>query len=248
MKLEFVIYALIFVLLGLMLVSFFLIWQWFDARDKLRVARASTQDETIAAIHHSHNKCRVLLYVSILLVLCYVPLPFVLGEFYGTLAYPGVVILADILMLIGLRSRAKSYIRSINFFVKENEEHVREEIEARIRERDEWKREAPQRNAAALEQVHAALGYDYDTWFRHDILVERSVFANEAEGLLYAQGIVLSFSEIMEIRQGRKDLKLITTNSLYPFVTIDFGMLTVDPETGYLYKDELAERLQKYIP
>ena len=113
MRLEFLLYTLIFILIGLMLVSFFLIWNWFDARAQVKVVREATREQTIHAIRHAHNKCRILLYVSLLLALCYLPIPFILGEYYGTLAYPGVVLLADFLMLYGLRSRAKMYISSI---------------------------------------------------------------------------------------------------------------------------------------
>ena len=125
MRLEFLLYSLIFVLIGLMLVSFFLIWNWFDARAQVKVVREATREQTIHAIRHAHNKCRVLLYISLFLTLCYVPIPFFLGEFYGTLAYPGVVFIADVLMLFGLRGRAKMYIASIDEYVQENEEHVR---------------------------------------------------------------------------------------------------------------------------
>jgi hypothetical protein len=47
----------------------------------------------------------------------------------------------------------------------------------------------------------------------------------------------------MEVRPGRKDLKLVTSNSMHPFVTIDFGALPIDPETGKKYMDEIAEKL-----
>ena len=52
----------------------------------------------------------------------------------------------------------------------------------------------------------------------------------------------------MEVRQGRKDLNLVTTNSNYPFVTIDFGALPINPETGNKYMDEIAEKLQQIMP
>ena len=32
---EFVLYAILFILIGWTLVSFFLVWNWFDARDRL---------------------------------------------------------------------------------------------------------------------------------------------------------------------------------------------------------------------
>ena len=43
MRLEFLLYSLIFVLIGLMLVSFFLIWNWFDARAQVKVVREATR-------------------------------------------------------------------------------------------------------------------------------------------------------------------------------------------------------------
>ena len=113
--LEFGLYALLVVILGLMLVSFFLIWNWFDARERLHIVRADTREETIRGIHHGHNKCRVLLYISILLALCYAAMPFVIGDYMNTLPYPAIVIIADILMLVGLRRRSRDYIKSIDF-------------------------------------------------------------------------------------------------------------------------------------
>ena len=248
MTLEFLLYSLLFVLIGLMFVSFFLTWQWFDARDRLKLVREVTREQTMHEIRHAHNKCRILLYVSLLLALAYVPIPFVLGEFYGTLAYPGVVVLADVLILFGLRSRAKSYIAAIDDYVNENEEHVREAAEAREREREQWRRDAALLNPQAAAVIKENLGEEYETWFRHDILLSRCVLANRELGLLYAQGIIIPFREIMEVRHGRKDLKLVTSDSTYPFVTIDFGTLPINPETGVKYKDEIAAEIEKLIP
>lgn len=248
MKLEILLYALLFILIGLMLVSFFLVWNWFDARERLKVVREVTREQTIHAIRHAHNKCRLLLYISLLLALAYIPIPFSLHEFYSTLVYPGVVIVADLLMLIGLRVRARGYLASLDDFVNQNEEHVREAAEAREREREQWRREAADLNPQALAIIRSTLGDNYETWFQHDILVGRNVLANREEGLLFAQGIVIPFSEIMEVRHGRKDLKLVTSNSTYPFITIDFGTLPINPETGNKYKDEIAAELEKLIP
>lgn len=200
------------------------------------------------AIRHAHNKCRVLLYVSLILALAYFPIPFVLHEYYGTLAYPGIVLIADMLMLIGLRARAKTYLASIDDYVNANEEHVREAAVQREQQREQWRRDAAELNPAALEYVKEVLGDNYETWYQHDILVQRCVLANRELGLLYAQGIVLPFSEIMEVRLGRKDLKLVTSNSTYPFITIDFGALPINPETGNKYMDEIAAEIEKLIP
>ncbi len=248
MGLEFLLYSLIFVLIGLMLVSLFLVWHWFDARDRLKVVREVTREQTMHAIRHAHNKCRVLLYVSLILALAYFPIPFVLHEYYGTLAYPGIVLIADMLMLIGLRARAKTYLASIDDYVNANEEHVREAAVQREQQREQWRRDAAELNPAALEYVKEVLGDNYETWYQHDILVQRCVLANRELGLLYAQGIVLPFSEIMEVRLGRKDLKLVTSNSTYPFITIDFGALPINPETGNKYMDEIAAEIEKLIP
>ena len=248
MRPEIFLYSLLFVLIGLVLVSLFLVWHWFDARDRLKVVREVTREQTIHAIRHAHNKCRVLLYISLFLALSYVIIPIVMNDFYGTLAYPGVVVVADILMLIGLRTRAKAYIAAIDDYVNENEEHVREAAEARRREREEWKKEAKELNPKAAAYIKETMGENYETWFPQDILLNRCVLVNKEEGLLYAQGIVLKFTEIMEIRRGRKDLKLITSNSTYPFVTIDFGTLSINPETGNKYMDEIAEEIAKLIP
>ena len=247
MELEFLLYTLIFILIGLMLVSFFLIWNWFDARAQVKVVREATREQTIHAIRHAHNKCRILLYVSLLLALCYLPIPFILGEYYGTLAYPGVVLLADFLMLYGLRSRAKMYISSIDDYVMENEEHVREAAAQREQQREQWRREAKELNPKALAFIKENLGENYETWYQHDILVGRCVLVNREAGLLYAQGILLPFKEIMEVRMGRKDLKLVTSNSTYPFVTIDFGALPINPETGNAYKDEIAAEIENMM-
>lgn len=247
-NLEILLYALLFVLIGLMLVSFFLTWQWFDARDQLKVAREITRDETIRAIKHGHNKCRALLYTSLFLALAYVTIPFALQDYYNTLAYPGVVILTDALILFGLRSRAKNYIKSIDYYINENEEHVREANAERARVREQWRREAPELNAKAREIIKENLGDNYDIWYKHDILVGRDVLANEELGLLFVQGIVIPFKEIMEVRRGRQDLKLVTTNSMHPFITIEFGVLPINPETGNKYMDEISEKLEKLIP
>ena len=149
MRLEIVLYSLLFILIGLMLVSLFLVWQWFDARDRLKVVREVTREQTIHAIKHAHNKCRVLLYISLLLAFAYIPIPFALHEYYSTLAYPGVVIVANLLMLFGLRSRANEYMAAIDDYVNANEEHVREAAAEREREREEWKREAATLNPQA---------------------------------------------------------------------------------------------------
>lgn len=248
MRLEVLLYSLIFILIGLMLVSLFLVWNWFDARERLKVVREVTREQTIHAIRHAHNKCRILLYISLVLTLCYVPIPFVLGEYYGTLAYPGVVFIADVLMLFGLRARAKAYLASIDEYVNENEEHVREAAAQREQQREQWRREASTLNPQAEAYIKEIFGDDYEVWYRHDILTGRNVLANRELGLLYAQGIVIPFNEIMEVRLGRKDLKLVTSNSTYPFITIDFGALPINPETGNKYMDEIAAEIQKLIP
>ena len=248
MALEIVLYSLIFVLIGLMLVSLFLVWQWFDARDRLKVVREVTREQTMHAIKHAHNKCRALLYVSLILALCYIPIPFILGEYYGTLAYPGVVIIADLLMLFGLRGRAKVYMDSIDEYVNANEEHVREAAAERQRQREEWIKQAPELNPPCKAYIIETLGENYETWFQHDILWGRCVLANRELGLLYAQGVTIPFKEIMEVRPGRKDLKLVTSNSMHPFITLDFGVLPINPETGHKYQEEISEELAKLIP
>lgn len=246
--LEFTLMALMFVLIGLMLVSFFLVWHWFDAKDRLKVVREVTREQTIHAIHRSHNRCRWLLGIGLFLAICYVPIPFFLEAYYNTLVYPGIVILADILILVGLRLRAKDAIASIDEYVNANEEHVREAAAERARIREEWKKEAAVLNPQAKEIIKEELGDNYETWYQHDILVGRNVLANREEAKLYAQGVVLDFKDIMEVRKGRKDLKLVTSNSMHPFVTIDFGALPINPETGNKYMDEIADLIEKIIP
>jgi hypothetical protein len=247
MRLEVLLYSLLFILIGLVLVSLFLVWHWFDARERLKVVREVTREQTMHAIRHAHNKCRILLYISLVLALAYVPIPIFLHEYYSTLVYPGVVIIADLLMLFGLRARAKMYLASIDEYVNENEEHVREAAIQREQQREQWKKDAITLNPQALAVIKETFGDNYETWYQHDILVGRNVLANRELGLLYAQGIIIPFSEIMEVRYGRKDLKLVTTNSTYPFITIDFGALPINPETGNKYMDEIAEEIQKLI-
>jgi hypothetical protein len=247
MELEFLLYSLLFILIGLMLVSFFLVWQWFDASSRLKVVREITRDETVRAIRRSHNKCRILLYTGLLLAICYIPIPFILGDYYGTLAYPGVVIMADSLILIALRMRRRDAMRSMDDYVNANEEHVREALAERARMREEWRRQAPELNPKAEALIKETLGDNYEVWYPHDILVGRNVLANRELGLLFVQGVVLSFSEIMEVRPGRKDLKLVTSNSMHPFITIDFGALPINPETGNKYMDEIAAKLAKIV-
>ena len=248
--LEILLYSLLFVLIGLMLVSLFLVWQWFDARDRLKVVREVTREQTIHAIRHQHNKCRILLFVSLFLALCYIPIPFMpvmKGQFYSTLVYPGLVIIVDLLILFGLRGRAKSYLSAIDEYVNANEEHVREAAAERERQRDQWRKEAPALNPPAKAFIDENLGANYETWFQHDILWQQCVLANTEEGLLYAQGVLIPFKEIMEVRKGRKDLKLVTSNSMYPFITMNFGILPINPETGRKYMDEIAEHLSKLV-
>lgn len=248
MNLEILLYSLLFILIGLTLVSFFLVWQWFDARDRLKVVRETTREQTIHAIRHAHNKCRVLLYIGLLLAIGFITIPLALHDYYSMLVYPGVVIVADLLILFGLRSRAKQYMNSMEEYINANEEHVREAAAAREQQREQWRHDAPVLNPQAEAIIKENLGDNYEVWFQHDILTGRNVLANREEGILYAQGIILRFSEIMEVRLGRKDLKLVTSNSTYPFVTIDFGALPINPETGNKYMDELAEKIQALIP
>jgi len=248
MGLEFLLYALLFVLIGLMFVSFFLTWHWFDARDRLKVVREVTREQTIHAIRHAHNKCRWLLLAGVFLAVLYIPIPFILREYYNTLVYSGLVVLVDTLILLMLRNKANNYLSAIDDFVNENEEHVREAIAAREREREQWRKEADILNPQAKAVIKEAFGDDYETWFPHDILISRSVLANRELGLLYAQGIVIPFKDIMEVRLGRRDLKLVTSSSTYPFITIDFDLLPINPETGNKYMDEIAAEIQKLIP
>jgi hypothetical protein len=153
----------------------------------------------------------------------------------------------NILILVLLRSRAKEYESSIDDYIAANEAHVQEAAEARAREREEWKREASTLNPIAEQKIKELMGENYEVWYKHDILVGRNVLANMEEGLLYAQGIVIPFAEIREVRHGRKDLKLITDSSTHPFITLDFGAIPINPETGNKYKDEIAERIEKIL-
>ena len=129
-------------------------------------------------------------------------------------------------------------------YVNENEEHVREAAAQREQQREQWRKEAADLNPKAQAVIKEALGDDYETWYQHDILVGRNVLVNRELGKMYVQGIVIPVSEIMEVRQGRKDLKLVTSNSTYPFITIDFGALPINPETGNRYKDEIAQKIE----
>lgn len=246
--LESTLYALLFVLIGLALVSFFLVWHWFDARDRLKVVREVTREQTIHAIQHAHNRCRWLLGCGLFLAIAYAPMPLIINRAPSTVIYAGVVILADVLILIGLRMKAKEAIASIDDYVNANEEHVREAIAERNRIREQWRRDAEVLNPRAIAEIKEELGDTYETWYQHDILVGRNVLASFENAKLYAQGVIIPFKEIMEVRKGRKDLKLVTTNSLHPFVTIDFGALPINPETGNKYMDEIADLIQKIIP
>jgi hypothetical protein len=240
---EYILYAILFILIGWTLVSLFLIWQKFDARDRLKVVREVTREQTIHAIHHSWKLCNRMVYVGLLIAIIFIVFPFLQNDYYGTLTYSGVIIIVDVLILLGLRHRAKMYLNSVDDYVNANEEHVREAAAERNRIREEWKRQAPTLNPQAEAFIKENLGDNYEIWYQHDILVGRNVLANREEQLLYVQGILLKFSEIMEVRPGRKDLKLVTSNSMHPFVTIDFGALPIDPETGKRYMDGIAEKL-----
>lgn len=247
MKTEFIVYPFLFVVIGLFLLSFFLIWHWFDAREQLRIVRADTREKTLKAMKKGHNKCRAMLLITLIVALAYIPVPLHFHTFFGTLVYPAVVFGVNILILVLLRSRAKEYESSIDDYIAANEAHVQEAAEARAREREEWKREASTLNPIAEQKIKELMGENYEVWYKHDILVGRNVLANMEEGLLYAQGIVIPFAEIREVRHGRKDLKLITDSSTHPFITLDFGAIPVNPETGNKYKDEIAERIEKIL-
>lgn len=242
-----VLHVLLFILIGWTLVSFFLVWQWFDARDRIKVVRETTREDTIRAIRRSYAKCNRLLYIGLGIALAFIALPFLEHDFFGTLYYSGVVIIADVLVWFGLRAAKNNYLESIDDYVNENEEHVREAAAERERMREEWRKQAPVLNPQAEKEIKEALGDNYEVWYKHDILTGRNVLANMEEEILYAQGVVVPFKEIMEVRPGRKDLKLVTSNSLHPFITIDFGALPINPETGNKYMDEIAIKLQKII-
>jgi hypothetical protein len=244
---ELIIYPFLIILIGLFFVSFFLIWHWFDARELLHIVRADTKEKTLKAMRKGHNKCRILLIINILLAIGYVPVPFVYKEYMGTLVYPALVFVVAIVILLILRKYTKEHIASIDEYIVANEAHVQEAAEARAREREEWKREAATLNPIAEQKIKELMGENYEVWYKHDILVGRNVLANMEEGLLYAQGIVIPFAEIREVRHGRKDLKLITDSSTHPFITLDFGAIPINPETGNKYKDEIAERIEKIL-
>ena len=133
------------------------------------------------------------------------------------------------------------YLDSMDEYIEANEQHVLEAAAERERQREQWVKEAPVLNPQAQAIIKEALGDNYETWYKHDILVGRNVLANRETGMLYSQGIIIPFSEIMEVRPGRKDLKLVTSNSMHPFITMDFGALPVNPETGNKYMDEIAD-------
>jgi hypothetical protein len=247
MALESILHVLLFILIAWTLVSFFLIWQWFDARDRLKVVRETTRDETVRTIKANYEKCNKLIYIGAGIACVFIFLPFLVHDYYGTLNYSGVVIVVDVLVWFGLRAAKDNYLNSVDEYVNANEEHVREAAAERERIREEWRRQAPELNQQAKAQIKEALGDKYDVWFKHDILTGRDVLANMDEEVLYAQGVIIPFKEIMEVRPGRKDLKLVTSNSMHPFVTIDFGALPINPETGNKYMDEIGAKLEKIL-
>ncbi|MBQ7632137.1 MAG: hypothetical protein IJS82_05205 [Paludibacteraceae bacterium] len=247
MRPEYLVYILLFILIGWMFITFFLVWNWYDADDRLAIVRIGSRDETIRAIKRGHNRCRVVLYLGIAASLAFSVVPFLMRDFYTVLAYPAVVIAVNITILVVLHFKAQSDINEINDFIAANEEQVRLNAEELDRDREQWRKQAPNRNAIAKAHIQETMGDQYETWFEDDILVEHNVLANLEEGLLYAQGVVIPFSQIMELRKGRKSLKLITNNSRYPFVKIDFGKLPIDPETGEMYNDELALLIKRQM-
>ena len=95
--------------------------------------------------------------------------------------------------------------------------------------------------------IRENLGDNYEIWFKHDILTALNVVANTEKGVLYAQGAIVPFHEIMEVRQGRKNLKLLTENSLYPYIIIDFDVQAVNPATGQKYKEEIAAKIEQQM-
>lgn len=123
---EFVLYAILFILIGWTLVSFFLVWNWFDARERLKVVREVTREQTIHAIEASVAKCNKLVWIGLGIAIVFIVFPFLRGDYYGTLTYSGVIIIADTLLLFALKIKAKEYLNSVDDYVNENEEHVRE--------------------------------------------------------------------------------------------------------------------------
>ena len=95
--------------------------------------------------------------------------------------------------------------------------------------------------------IRENLGDNYEIWFKHDILTKLNVAVNLEKGLLYAQGPIIPFSDIMEVRQGRKNLKLLTKNSLHPYVIMDFDIQSTDPATGKKYKEEIAGKIEQQM-
>ena len=51
----------------------------------------------------------------------------------------------------------------------------------------------------------------------------------------------------MEVHQGRKNLKLLTGNSLYPYIIMDFDVQAINPVTGLKYKEEIAAKIKQYM-
>ena len=75
MRPEYLIYTLLFILVGWLFVSFFLVWNWYDAEERLAIVRDGSRDETIRAINRGHNKCRAALYAGIFFALCFCIVP-----------------------------------------------------------------------------------------------------------------------------------------------------------------------------
>ena len=140
---EFVLYAILFILIGWTLVSFFLVWNWFDARDRLKVVREVTREQTIHAIKASVAKCNKLVWIGLCIAIIFIAFPFLSHDYYGTLTYSGVIIIADVLLLVSLKINANKYLNLVDDYVNENEEHVREAAAAREQQREQQAAQDP---------------------------------------------------------------------------------------------------------
>ena len=139
------------------------------------------------------------------------------------------------------------YIKSIDFYINLNEQYVHKQEEELRQKREEWKRKAAESNPKAEAIIRENLGDQYEIWFKHDILTALNVAANTEKGILYAQGAIVPFNEIMEVHQGRKNLKLLTGNSLYPYIIMDFDVQAINPVTGLKYKEEIAAKIKQHM-
>lgn len=243
-------YALLFAVIVMIPVSIFVIVYRYDGSKMVKVARRDTREQTIEAIQREHREGKNIIYVTAALAAAYIVARLLYPRMepaYSTLAYAAVALVVSIVTWIGLSRQVNRDLHNLEEQINDNEAADEEARQKRQEERKVWEQQAAALNPQAEMLIQSALGTNYETWYKHDILRGRDVLANLETGVLFAQGQVIPFQEIMQVEKGTQKLKLITCNSSRPYVVIDFGALPINPATGLRYQDEVCLKIEQQI-